>query len=123
MANRFHFELVIRGKTRFEASEDPGFSIPCIEVSGIPLLKANDPESGFSLPFINREYVRYWIGTFLSGEGSIEVRDVMVLKVEGFGRYPKLTKPHNRAKNRVFIANITKSQQHEPPVPTHVPHR
>ena len=106
----YNFELIIRGRTAFE-QDDPKFDIPVIEVSGIVLVKANEKDSGYDLPYVNREYLKYWFGRFTQGELNIEVRDVILIKVENFPRYPTLTKPHNRSKNRVTIAKIQETKR------------
>jgi hypothetical protein len=113
----YNFELIIRGKTEFEKNEEEeNFDIKKIEVSGVCLVKANT-EGEYRLPFLNRDHIKFWMGRFTQGVSVIEVRDVVLLKIENFPRYPILDKPNGKTKNRVSITKIHKSKRKF----THVP--
>lgn len=106
----YNFELIIREKTDFEGNQEEQFELKKVEISGVVLMKANE-EGEFRLPFLNRKHIKYWIGRFTSGVRIIEVKDLVLIKVENFPHYPVLSKPIGRSKNRITISKIHKSKR------------
>ncbi|UJP64037.1 hypothetical protein [Mongoliitalea daihaiensis] len=106
----FSFEIIIRPMTTYESDRKELYAIQDINVSNIMVMA---PDSRYPIPWMNRQYVKYWVGKFSESNESIDVNGVMIIKVKGFPVYPKLMGDSARGNNRISIAKIRKSKSHE----------
>lgn len=104
----FNFEIIIRPRTAYETKVEQDYRIEDISVSNIMLLNC---DSNYVIPWVNKQYIRFWAGRFDMGTGikEIDVEGVMVVKVKDFPHYPKFVPSKNRANNRISITKIRKS--------------
>jgi len=108
------FELIVRQKTNHEKEFPEKFDFRTVTVSGVDLIRANSL-TDYKAPWINTKYVKFWIGKLINFSTVIEVEGVILLKVNDFPYYPKVSGVQNFGKNRISITKIQKRNNHEKP--------